>query len=100
VSAVQHFPVPSSGQNRWRVPVDRSSNQQPEPPDLQQQQRYLDLYQLYEVAVAAGGLSADGTPLAIWCHMASRGVAGVPAAHISGVALQRVSHLTSECVGL
>jgi hypothetical protein len=99
--------VSTNGQNRWRVPVDRSAQpkQQPQPQDLQpqpqdlQQQQYIDLYQLYEEAVAAGGLSTTSTPLARWRHMATRGVAGVPANHITGVMLQRVSRVASECAG-
>lgn len=91
--AVQRFPAqPVNGRHRWLVPLAPLPNglgalyQQ-----LQQPQFHVDLFQLYEEAVAAGGLSAVSTPMTMWRHMATRGVAGVPGNCLTGEQLRMVS---------
>ena len=81
------FPLTPNPQDRWRVPIDPAATQQ------QQQQRvlYVDLYQLYEEAVAAGGLHVQTTPLSLWQHMAARGVGGLPPHAVTGEQLGGVS---------
>lgn len=72
------FPLTPNPQNRWRVPVTL------------QRVLYVDLYQLYEEAVAAGGLHVQSTPLSLWQHMAARGVGGLPPHAVSGEQLRQV----------
>lgn len=93
ILAVQRFTTQTAnGRHRWLVPVAPlptglgALNQQ-----LQQPQFHVDLFQLYEEAVTAGGLSAVSTPMAMWRHMAMRGVAGVPGNGITGEQLRMVS---------